>query len=457
MTVLSILTELKNASGSNERIRILNENSTDELFKKVVYYTLSNEKIYSIIPDTSWIDTNGNEVYSEKTFDILDRLATGELSGDEAENVVRSHINELNNDDAIVFIRTLQKELRCGVSTTTANKVWKGLIEEYPYMSCSLVKDVKLDKIDFKKGVYSQMKLDGMFISINIKNKEVIIRSRSGTLIPTEKLQNIVQAIQDTQLDNVQIHGEIVIVEKGTEKHISREISNGIMNSLVKGEEEPENSENYYPVVYVWDVIDIHSAIAKGSFNIPYSNRYERLKSAVETADSDVLKMVETKVCYSYQECLTHFGELVKQGYEGTVFKLSNAIWKDGKSKEQIKLKIDFDCDLEIVGIENGKLDSKLDGKPAVLNLKSSDDLLKVNVTIKNEKMRSQIMDNADEWIGKIVVVKSNNITLVKDDDGNEFHSLFLPRLAFDEYRTDKKVADDIERIKSIYQSAIGG
>ena len=128
-------------------------------------------------------------------------------------------------------------------------------------------------------------------------------------------------------------------------------------------------------------------------------------------------------------------------------------IWKDGTSKYQIKLKVEFDVDLVVYAIGQGKPDTKLDGRPATLQTKSSCGQLYVNVTIKNEKMRDIVEGDPDDWIEKIITVRSNDIMTPTERKGT--YSLFLPRMVEAVYRLDKFDADDLDEIYKQYENAI--
>ena len=46
---------------------------------------------------------------------------------------------------------------------------------------------------------------------------------------------------------------------------------------------------------------------------------------------------------------------MLSRGKEGVVLKNPTAIWRDGTSKEQVKLKLELDCDLKVIGFEEGE------------------------------------------------------------------------------------------------------
>ena len=119
------------------------------------------------------------------------------------------------------------------------------------------------------------------------------------------------------------------------------------------------------------------------------------------------------------------------EGYEGIILKDGRGIWEDKRAKHQIKFKGEMECDLKIVGIEEGT--GKYVGKLGAIICESADSIIKVNVGSGfNDIQRSTLKD----LVGKIVAVKYN--ARIKNKQGEE--SLFLP--IFIEIREDKDEAD---------------
>ena len=121
-------------------------------------------------------------------------------------------------------------------------------------------------------------------------------------------------------------------------------------------------------------------------------------------------------------------------------------IWKNGTSKDQVKVKLEAEIDLKITGFNkgNGK-NSELFGS---LICESSDGMLSVNVSGFKDKDRKEIFDNFEFYKNEIITVKAN--ALMKHPK-EESYSLFLPR--FVEMRQDKTVADDLTTIKNIFNN----
>jgi DNA ligase-1 len=129
---------------------------------------------------------------------------------------------------------------------------------------------------------------------------------------------------------------------------------------------------------------------------------------------------------------------------EGTILKSEMGEWKDGKPTWQIKMKLEMDIDLVIVGFNYGTKGTKTENVISSLSCESSDGLLKTRPQGIKEEMMQYITENQDTLLGKIVQVKCNGLS--NDKDGN--YSLLYP--AFMMVRDDKDTCDSLEGIKNI-------
>lgn len=445
-SVLEVINLIGNTSSTKEKQQIIAENIYDDMFRRSIEYALNPEKIYGIITDTSWITETGDNQFDESIFDLLDRLIKRDLTGHAARDAIIDKLKTLEPNSAELLVRIIRKDLRGGFGDKLVNKSYKNLIPTYSYMRCSLMKGSKINEFNWAKGIYSQLKLDGMFTNGNIMDGSFQFTSRAGSIFPMDGFKKITDSV--AHLKGYQLHGELLVKENGS--IMERKKGNGVLNSVLSGGTFEDNQE---PLYIVWDIIPLEEAKTKNKYKVPYSERLSLLHSIVDS--NPLIEVVDYKICHSLQECMDHAKEVMLIGQEGTVIKSPDMIWEDGTSKHQIKIKIEFDCDLEIVEILPGKINTKIEGRAGSLKCRSSDGLLEVNVTVKNEKMRDNIDSNPSEWIGKIVPIIANEI-MTPDDATKDVHSLFLPRLAEDNYRTDKFEADDLEKIKISREEAIG-
>lgn len=319
--------------------------------------------------------------------------------------------------------------------------------------NCCLPTQSKLLQFDWKRGVFSQLKADGMFVNINHNvDGSVDLISRSGSVFPIEMFNDVVNAVTATFPKNTQTHGELLI--KNAEGVIlPREVGNGLLNSVLKGADQFPT--NHIPVILVWDQIPLDAAEPGNKYHVGYERRFDDLEHQILATPSDIITLIPTKRVHSMDDALVHYSEMVASGLEGTIIKDPCASWEDTTSKRQVKLKLEVDVDLEIVGFTDGN------GKNATtfgsIIAQSSDGLLVVNVSgFKDKKQagiptRAEIAAMKSDLIGTIMTIKANNIMVPTVH--NTKYSLFLPR--FCEFRKDKTKADSLQDITNSFKNAV--
>lgn len=373
----------------------------------------------------------------EKT---LDRLTSRAITGNAARAEVESILETLSSDEAQVLVNLLKGDLRCGVNTSSINKVFPNTIPEYPYMRCSLMKGSNIENFKWKNGVFSQEKADGMFANIYYyADNSVKITSRNGTLFANTEFTAFITEFTSKADKDFCYHGELLVIEDG--KVMPRELGNGVLNSVLKGGCFESNQKPFY---FVWDRVPVNDAVAGGKNTTPYRDRF----AAISNVKGKYFDIIPTKVVYSLKEAYTHYFAMTAAGYEGTVIKNPDAIWEDKTSKDQIKMKVEAEVDLIVTGFNagNGK-NAHLFGSIAT---QSSCGKLSVNVPGFSDKDRERINAEREEWVDKkIITVRSNCI--MYGDDGTA--TLFLPR--FVEERLDKTEADSLAKIEQIFEEVM--
>ena len=434
-------------------LRAAGGSACGELLKRVLEYTYDPFKVYGIRKRPALIGSNGANEFDAGTWELLDDLIARRLTGNAAIEAVRGEMTALSRESSELFWRIIKKDIRAGFSENTIEKVFKGLVPRFPYMRCGLPKDAKWDKFDFPNGAFSQLKADGMFANVDLHdNGDINVTTRQGSPFALDQLEALEESMKIALVPNHQHHGEMLVLKDGIV--LPREIGNGILNSIIAG----GSLEPGHQVIYVaWDCIPLSAVKTKGKHEEPYAKRFARLHGAIKTGrelgTGNFVRVIETRIVKSLDEAYAHYAEQLGKGLEGTIIKSRHAIWRDGNSKEQIKLKLEVDVDLKIVGIAEGNEGTKNEGRPGAFNCESACGQLKVDVTVKNEALRDAVEANPDDFIGRILVVRANQV--MTPSESNEFHSLFLPRMAETSYRTDKTEADDLQRIKDQFDAAV--
>lgn len=447
--VFDLIESVSATSGKNDKIAMLKAASGSDLLRAVLESTYNPLISYGIrmVPERATdLAEHGDQVDVE-TWRIINSMARRKLTGGLMLATVEKEMTRLSKKSAELFKRIILKDMRAGFSEETVNKVWPGLVPDFPYMRCSLPKDAKPEQwADWEQGHVSQQKADGMFANVDHEeNGSVFIYSRQGTMFPMEKFAGVVLAAQIALKAGTQNHGEMLVLRDGVV--LAREIGNGILNSVLKGGDFAENER---PIFMVWDQIPLSAVKPKGKYAVPYVDRLkgliEQLRMSPATSGmAGPIRLIPTKIVKSLKDAYAHAAEIMLAGGEGTILKNRSAHWKDGTSKEQVKLKLEFTVDLKVQEIVLGRLNTKNAGRAGSLKCATSDGLLEVDVAIKGEKMRDEVDANPDDWIGRIMPVTANLV--LKPSESNTLHSLFLPRFAESTYRTDKTVADSLQRV----------
>jgi ATP-dependent DNA ligase len=347
-------------------------------------------------------------------------LATRKMRGKDATTHVRRLLTCLEPDDREVLRRVLGRNLKCGVSEATVEKIWPDLKLSYP---CMLVSSLN-EKTKIKFPCIAQTKMDGMRFNAICEKGQVTYRTRAG------KELDLFGALDDDVrywaglLDCV-LDGELLMM--GTDgRPLDRKTGNGLLTKFQKGTGTAELATQIRAVV--WDLIPLMYFRA-GQCLLSYE---ERLKLLGNESHGHV-NAAHTYTVRSMEEAQTLYQQKLLEGEEGLVLKDPKGPWEDKRVKHQVKMKAELEADLVVVGYTEGT--GKYAGKIGSLLVETEDGEVKTSVgTGLSDEERSMPFSNFSK---RIVAVKYN--AMIEDKKTGQ-KSLFLP--VFVEIRDDKTVAD---------------
>ena len=440
--ILNILNTLASDNGRNFKIDYLRQNVNNTTLMQAVFLALDPYTQFFIrkIPE---YDTLSGQMDSRIDLDtamyMLNKLSTRELTGHAGIDYLRDILSRCNAFDAEVIERIIQKDLKCGVSDSTVNKVWPKLIHEYPCMLASAFEQKLIDKIQFP--AYAQLKMDGMRFNAIIKGGKCEFRSRNGKLIdiPNEMFQLPFIKLAEYFKQDMVFDGELLVVDI-TGKPLDRKTGNGILNKAVKGTMSEEEAEHVRATL--WDSIPIEN-FSSGSFKEQYIDRVAKTVNAIEHVNKmsslgHYIAFVKHTEVSTPEEAQRVFTKYLNEGQEGIILKDRFGIWENKRAKHQVKYKGEFECDLLCTDWEEGT--GKNVGRLGALRLRTSCGGLEVGVGSGfTDEDRATI---GRDVIGKIITVKYNAVV---DDKRTETKSLFLP--IFLEIREDKTTADALSKL----------
>jgi len=268
----------------------------------------------------------------------------------------------------------------------------------------------------------------------------------TGTCIHDTDLfqKEVFHIIYANQLDDQKgyvLDGELMVKEKDG-SYMSRKKANGILNKAIKGSLSDKEKEDIYAVI--WDILPT-AAFERGEYDVTYADRLSYLTQRFEVVNRfDIERRIEllpTVICGNMEDAMKIYNEFIAKGSEGAVLKEMTGTWKNKRVNHHIKMKIENECELKIVAVEQGA--GRLLGKLGAFVCESKCGGLKVSVGSGFSDIEREEFFSPD-LVGKIVTVKFNEVISSKNAGTK---SLFLP--IFVKVRDDKGVADTLRVIES--------
>ena len=409
--------------------KTLAEYKNDDVLKRIFFMGLNPFINFWIrkIPEYQRSEFSGSDTDMEinDCLDVLMTLSEREVTGHAAIERLRNLLVTCKwQYDAKVIEKIIAKDFKCGVSTSTVNKIWPDLIPEYPVQLAEKMSAKVIAKMQWPAAV--QLKYDGMRFNAVCHDGKIDFYTRNGN--PLELLGNLTNDF--SEVSEVVVDGELW-VDDGTGKPLPRKIGNGVLTKAIRGTISATEASRIK--CSVWDVIP-YSDWIKGKCKILYKERLANLDD-LNLDISNKIHIVETHIVNNLEEANVIFNELLSSGEEGILLKNMNEIWENKRVHHQVKFKAERSADLYCYGVEMGTPGSKYDGLIGALLLCTSDDLINVKcgTGLKDEDRKK----DSSEFVGKIIETGYNE--RIKSA-GDKKESLFLPVYKY--VRLDKNIAN---------------
>ncbi|PCI28005.1 hypothetical protein COB52_04190 [Candidatus Kaiserbacteria bacterium] len=485
-TVPEILDELRSDNGSNFKMDVLKKYADNELLQMVL--KMAYDKViytYGItmknMPDDITITTNKISLEAGLKF-LRDDFATRNFTGNAAHERLEKILANMRPDNFIIITQILDRSLKINMGRSNINKVFKGLIVKPVYMRCGIYSEDKM--IDGKlkketagkvnpKGAIVQLKADGTYREATVLDSKASYVTRQGEehnypvldkilkhMWPGKYFGELTVVLDAKLLDEIlpKIHKEDPVMAADIAKNFYKDrktLPRSIGNGLINSDNPPHDN-----IVYeMWDYVTFEeyaNAANKVKNTVSYYRRLDQLIDSVsegnETAhDDDHVTVIETHRVDSVAEALVHTANWMKDGLEGSIYKDKDAVFRDGTSLQQLKLKLEITIGVRIIGFLPGNKGSKNEAYFSAITFESDDGKIKgqVGVTTLTEKLRDWFHVNR-QVVGPIMNVQCNDLTKGRD---NDFYALSHPR--YDEIRTDLDVTDTLERAFESRNSAM--
>ena len=366
---------------------------------------------------------------------LCDMLSSRQLTGNDARDAIELALGASTqtqwND---WYRRILIKDLRCGVSEKTINKVLKGRfsgIQNIPVFSCMLAHDGANHEKKIKGVKLLEPKLDGVrcLTVVNYENRTVTQFTRNG-----KELENF-SHITDSLSGIIDILGRSYVLDGEVVSHSFQDLMKQVHR---KSDVQAQDAR-----LMLFDIIPL-TEFRAGQSVLGQRRRTNLLRSFekafAKTGCVEVIPQTEVDLDGLVGELqFKEFNKTaIQQGFEGIMIKDPNGKYECKRSTNWLKMKPFIEVSLEVTQLEEGT--GRNMGKLGALVCSGQDDGKRITVNVGSgfsDDDRDRFWSDGDAVIGQIVEVRADAVT--QNQDGS--YSLRFPRfLRFRGFKAGEKI-----------------
>ncbi len=363
---------------------------------------------------------------------FVTRNVTGNTARDMIQAMMKSATKKQWNG---WYRRILIKDLRCGVSEKTVNKVVEKKWPDYavPVFTCQLAHDSANHEAKVTGKKLIEVKLDGVrVITIVRTDGRVDQFSRNGKeLVNFENIKNQISAV----------------VKKDPPKYdlvLDGEVMSSSFQDLMKQVHRKSDVAADDAVLHLFDMCPLDK-FQEGRWDKDQTTRSAYVKAWVEKHQADLPNVtclsheeVDLETTAGYRRFREINAKAIAGGYEGIMIKDPNAPYECKRSVAWLKLKPFIEVSLSVVSVEEGT--GRNIGKLGALVCEGVDDGKAIRVNVGSgfsDSDRDTFWSGREALIDQIVEVRADAIT--QNQDGS--YSLRFPRfLHFRGFENGEKI-----------------
>ena len=348
---------------------------------------------------------------------LINRELTGHAARDAIELVMSVATVEQWNG---FYRRILIKDLRCGMSEKTVNKVAKDFPQyAVPVFTCSLAHDSANHEKKMVGKKQIEVKLDGVRVLAVCKDGKVELFSRNG-----KQFHNFDHIIRE--IENV-----LSCTPAPYDCVLDGEVMSADFQDLMKQLQRKDGKKATDAVLHLFDFIPLKDFL-EGGWDKPQTYRSNLVKYWV-LENNDILEHVVAceweDVDLDTTEGQSRFIELnkaaVEGGYEGVMIKDVDAPYECKRTHAWLKAKPFIEVTLEVTDVEEGT--GRNEGRLGAVVCEGVDDGKKISVNVGSgfsDANRDEFWNSRTDIIGQLVEVRADAVT--QNQDGT--YSLRFPR-----------------------------
>ena len=383
----------------------------------------------------------------EDYFTVLKDLSVRSLTGHAARDAIADLSERFDSQEWNLFLAPiLRRDMRCGVSTTTINKIVKKTDYEIPVFSCQLATNSE-GRPEMRGSKRLEPKLDGVRVimvvqqgTVNPKTASVVCYSRNGKVF--ENFKHIEDQVEKHISEIVAAADKVVGLPSSILKQgfvLDGEVVGNSFQELMRQARRKEDVNADDSVFHVFDILPL-ADFKRGYWNAQLSKRIALLEAMQPVFDkmpnAELLPhlMVDLDTAEGKNQLERYAKDMVNAGFEGIMIKNLEAPYVCKRSTDWMKWKPTITVDLEVIGVEEGS--GRNIGRLGALVCSGRDDGKEIQVNVGSgfsDSERDSLWIDRNLVVGRTVEILCDVIT--QNQDGT--YSLRFPR--FVRFRDDKE------------------
>ena len=364
---------------------------------------------------------DGKGLNPDTFWSTADRLANRSLTGNDAQVAINHmRMNAQESEWNLWYRRILIKDMRCGTSETTINKVAGKINEAYniPVFSCQLAHDGANHESKVAGRKFIEVKLDGVrVITIVYPSGAVSMFSRNG-----KELVNFPHIAK--QISKHAIFFQEPVVLDG-------EVMSSSFQDLMKQVHRKSDVTSDDAVLNLFDILTLKDFQAGLSPRTQIERStwlkqwYTPLAEHMPNVDIVGQVLLDLDTDAGQERFREINAQAIAGGFEGIMIKNPEAGYETKRTVAWLKQKPYIEVTLEVRNVEEGT--GKNAGRLGALVCEGTDDGKSITVNVGSgltDDMRNSIWADSSSVIGQLVEVRADAVT--QNQDGT--YSLRFPR-----------------------------
>ena len=363
--------------------------------------------------------------------ELCELLRTRQLTGDDARTAIELALSaSTKNQWNDWYRRILIKDLRCGVSEKTINKIVKNAV---PLFECMLAHDGANHESKVTGKKLLEPKLDGVraLLIIDAEARSATIYSRNGKIL--ENFGHITKGIED----NIELFERSMVIDG--------EVVSSSFQALMKQVHRKSDAEAGDARLMAFDILPL-SEFQAGKSTMGQRRRSNLLRTMKATLDKvggiDIIPQIEVDLGTAVGEMQfkQYNKDAIESGFEGIMIKDIDAPYVCKRHVAWLKQKPFIEVSLAVVAVEEGT--GKNAGRLGALICEGEDDGKKIRVNVGSgltDEQRDEFWADQDALTGQIVEIRADAATI--NQDSEDIYSLRFPRfLRFRGFKAGEKI-----------------